>query len=368
MTENQLFYLLALQRIPNIGEITAKKLINHFGSAEEIFKASPREIRAINGISTQRTKDLTDETYLDQAEKEMRFIADNQIAVKSYQDKDYPAKLKQCVDSPLLLFQRGNIDLRNRRIISIVGTRKATTSGIDFCRELIETIAPMNPVIISGFAYGIDITAHKAAIRHNLQTVACMAHGLNQIYPKPHATYKTQVEENGGFISDFWSDKKFDRKNFLKRNRIIAGLSEATLVLESAEKGGSLVTADMANNYNREVFAVPGRPTDKRSAGCNNLIKKQKAHLISTPADLIYMLNWDIAKETQKPVQPKLFVDLNENEQKIVDSLEKLGKTELDDIALESGLPTFKIAGLLLNLELHGIIRPLPGNQYELIG
>jgi DNA processing protein len=249
-----------------------------------------------------------------------------------------------------------------------VGTRKATSNGINFCQELIEALAPMDPVIVSGFAYGIDITAHKAAIQNNLQTVACMAHGLNQIYPKPHATFQMQMEHNGGFVSDFWSDIKFDRKNFLKRNRIIAGLSEATIVFESAEKGGSLVTADMANNYDREVFAVPGRPQDKRSIGCNNLIKKQQAHLLSCPADLVYMLNWDIEKKNKRPQQQRLFIELNDEEQKIVDSLEKLGKTELDDIALETKLPTYKIAGLLLNLELNGLIRPLPGNQYELIG
>ena len=270
------------------------------------------------------------------------------------------------LDGPLVLFQKGNVDLKQKKLISIVGTRKITTHGIDFTEKLIADLAVFNPVIISGFAYGTDITAQKTAIEHKLQTIGCMAHGLNQIYPKVHKKYEKDVLAHGGFFTDFCSDDAFDRNNFLKRNRIIAGLSEATIVIESAEKGGSLVTAEMANGYNREVFAVPGRHSDKMSIGCNNLIKKQQAMLMTSAADLIYMLNWDIENKP-KVRQTQLFVELNEEEKIVVEAMKSLQKTELDPLALNCNIPTSKLSTILLNLELKGMVRPLPGKQFELI-
>jgi DNA processing protein len=263
------------------------------------------------------------------------------------------------------LFTRGNIDLQNKKIISVVGTRKITSYGIQFCEKLISDLAVLNPIIVSGFAYGADITAQKAAIDLNLQTIGCLAHGLDQIYPKVHSKYVPDVEKNGGFVTDFTSGGVFDRNNFLKRNRIIAGMSEATIVIESAEKGGSLVTADIANSYNREVFAVPGRSTDRLSLGCNNLIKKHQAKLITSAADLIYHLGWDL--DTQPAKQTQLFVDFTEDEQKLVDKLVELGKCELDELSLQTKMLTYQLAGLLLNLELKGVVRPLPGKQFEYI-
>jgi len=284
--------------------------------------------------------------------------------VHYYQDAGYPEKLKHCIDGPILLFSKGNINLKDQRIISVVGTRKITAHGQAFCEELISELAPLDPVIISGFAYGVDITAHKAAVKNKLQTIGCLAHGFNQIYPKTHAKYIASVEENGGFFTDFWSSQSFDRNNFLKRNRIIAGLSEATIVIESAEKGGSLVTADIANSYNREVFAVPGRATDSQSRGCNNLIKSQNAHLLTSAADLIYILNWKLNES--KNIQKQLFVELEPQEQVIYEYL-NLGKQQLDMIALECKIPTFKAAGILLDMELKGVVRPLPGKLFEVI-
>ncbi|TYA72657.1 DNA-processing protein DprA, partial [Seonamhaeicola marinus] len=238
--------------------------------------------------------------------------------------------------------------------------RKITTKGIEFCERLVETLKPYNPVIISGFAYGTDITAHKAAIKNNLQTVACLAHGFNQIYPKVHKKYMTEVEKNGGFFSDFWSTDTFDRNNFLKRNRVIAGLSEATIVIESAEKGGSLVTADIANSYNRDVFAVPGRVTDAQSIGCNNLIKYQKAHMLTNPLDVPYLLNWQLENEQKPaPVQKQLFVELDATEKTIYNYLKNNNKEQLDIIALNCNLPIFKVSSTLLNMELKGVVRPL---------
>ncbi|TPV34995.1 DNA-protecting protein DprA [Paucihalobacter ruber] len=367
MTKEQLLYTLALQHVPNIGAITAKKLINHCGSAEAVWKEKKHQLQKIDGIGTTMLSALKDTNHLKEAEDELKFIEDHQIIYHYFTDANYPEKLKHCIDSPILLFQAGNINLKKQRLISIVGTRKITVNGIAFCEKLVEELAPFNPVIVSGFAYGTDITAQKAAVKHNLQTVGCLAHGLNQIYPKVHKKYMKDIEANGGFLTDFWSSDVFDRNNFLKRNRIIAGLSEATIVIESAEKGGSLVTADIANSYNRDVFAVPGRVTDSMSIGCNNLIKFQKAHLLSTPLDIPLMLNWKLEEEKQPIIQKQLFVELDTEQKIIYNFLKDNGKELLDVIALKCDMPTFKIAGILLNMELKGVIRPLPGKLFEVV-
>ena len=367
MTENSLIHILALQHVPNIGDITAKKLISHCGSAEAIFNEKKQNILKIEGIGTQVIKNLYNKDHFTAAETELKYIQDNNIVTLYFTDLDYPEKLKHCIDSPILMFQSGNINLKNQRVISVVGTRKITTYGMAFCNKLIEELAVFNPVIVSGFAYGTDITAQKAAIKNNLQTVGCLAHGLNQIYPKAHKRYVAEVEKNGGFFTDFWSSDPFDRNNFLKRNRVIAGLSQATIVIESAEKGGSLVTADIANSYNRDVFAVPGRITDSMSLGCNNLIKHQKAHVLSNPLDIPYMLNWELNEAEKHPVQKQLFVELNEDEKGVYNYLKKNEKQLLDVIALECQIPIYKLAGILLNMELKGVVRPLPGKLFEII-
>ncbi len=366
MDASDLQYVLALQHVPNLGDGSARKLLRHFGSARDIFTAKKSSLLKIEGIGNFKLQNLTEAEHLRAAERELEFIQKNNIRCLYYEDADYPEKLKHCYDGPILLFQRGNVDLRRKKIISLVGTRRASFGGISFCREFIEELAPLDPVIVSGFAFGIDITAQKAAMDNELQTIGCLAHGFNQIYPREHYKYVKRVEEKGGFLTDFWSTDRFERTNFLKRNRIIAGISEATVVIESAEKGGSLVTADIANSYNREVFAVPGRPSDKQSAGCNNLIKQQNAHLLSCAADLIYLLNWQL-EETLKPVQKQLFVELEEEERQLYDFLKEKGKEQLDLIALNCNIPTFKAASLLLNLELKGVIRPLPGKLFELV-
>jgi DNA processing protein len=321
----------------------------------------------IDGIGTITIEGLFDKIHLEEAENELRFIRDNKIISHYFTEDTYPERLKHCIDGPILLFQSGNINLKQQHIISIVGARKITTSGIAFCEKLVEALSQFNPVIVSGFAYGTDITAQKAAVRHNLQTIGCLAHGLNQIYPKAHKKYVADIENHGGFYTDFWSTDSFDRNNFLKRNRIIAGLSEATIVIESAEKGGSLVTADIANSYDREVFAVPGRTTDSQSVGCNNLIKFQKAHLLSNPLDVPYMLNWELGNEKKPVIQKQLFVELEPDEKIIYNFLSDKGKELLDVIAIQCEMPTYKIAGILLNMELKGVVRPLPGKLFEII-
>ena len=366
MRHEDLFYVLALLKVEGVGDIVAKKLISHCGDAFSVFKNKVSKLESIDGVGTILLKNLKDKTVFDKAEAELKFIEKNDIRVSFFTDEEYPERMKHCVDGPVLLFSTGNIHLKNRKIISIVGTRQVTPHGAEFCRNLIADLSPLNPIIISGFAYGVDIVAHQAALENNLQTIGVLAHGLNQIYPKVHKKHVAKMEENGGFMTEFWSTSNPDKENFVRRNRIVAGISEATIVIESADKGGSLITANMANGYNRDVFAVPGRTSDKYSLGCNNLIKTQKAQLLTGAADLIYNLNWDLEAKV-KPVQKQLFVTLDENEQKIYDYLQKNGKQLLDIIALECDFPIFKISGMLLNMELKGVMRPLQGKLFEAI-
>ncbi len=367
MDYNNLLYALALQHVPNIGDVIAKRLIAHCGTAEAVLSETKQRLLKIDGIGEYTINELWDKSHMLAAEREMDFIAQHHIKVTYFKDDDYPEKLKHCIDGPILLFQKGQIDMHRKHVISIVGTRKITVNGIAFCEKLVEELKPYNPIIVSGFAYGTDITAHKHALKNGLQTIGCLAHGLNQVYPKVHKKYMADIEANGGFYSDFWSTDKFDKTNFLKRNRIIAGLSEATIVIESAEKGGSLVTADIAHSYNRDVFAVPGRVTDALSLGCNNLIKYQKAHMLSTPLDVPYILNWQL--EDQKPlsIQKKLFVELDTTEKAIYNYLKDNEKQQLDSIAINCNMPIFKVSSVLLNMELKGVVRPLPGKLFEVI-
>lgn len=366
MSDQDLFYLLALMKVDGVGDIMAKKLLNYCGNAEAIFNSKTNQIAAIDGVGSVTLKNIKDKAIFEKANQELEFIRKNDIKVSFFQDETYPDRLKHCIDSPVLIFTGGNIDLKNKKIISIVGTRQITSYGTEFCRKLIEDLAPLDPVIVSGFAYGVDIVAHQFAIDYKLQTIGVLAHGLNQVYPRTHKKYMAKMEENGGFITEFWSTSNPDKENFVRRNRIVAGISEATIVIESADKGGSLITANLANDYNRDVFAVPGRVTDRYSQGCNDLIKTQKANLLTSAADLIYVLNWDIEKKP-KAIQKQLFIDLEHDEQKIYDFLLKNGKELLDTIALECDFPVFKISGILLNMELKGVIRPLPGKLFEAI-
>jgi len=367
IAKDELIALLRLQNIPNVGDVIAKKLIGHCGSPAAIFDDKLPSLLKIDGIGMHALKELHDSEHLEAAQSEYNFIKTKNIGYSYFMDADYPSYLKHCIDGPILIFKRGNIDLDGRKIISVVGTRQITSYGTAFCERFIEDIAPLNPIIVSGFAYGVDICVQRAAVKHGLQTIGCLAHGLNQVYPKVHAKYTPDMERNGGFLTDFWSNSTPERENFLKRNRIIAGMSEATIVVESAEKGGSLVTADIANSYSRDVFAVPGRAGDKYSLGCNNLIKQQKAHMLTSAADLVYLLGWDVAKKEAKTVQKQLFVELDTIEKSIYSYLQKDGKQLLDSIALECQIPIFKTSSTLLNMEMKGVIRPLPGKLFEAI-
>lgn len=366
MNEDELLAILALQAAPGVGDRTAKKLIAFCGSPQAVFTVSKRELYSIEGIGSYVAQALSNDSLFKQAENELSFIRKNNIQYHYFEDASYPFALKHCVEGPILMFSSGNIAINHQPILSIVGTRRATQRGVAFCEELVTQLAPFNPIIVSGFAYGMDIAAHKAAIENKLQTVGCLAHGIQKCYPSSHKKYRSIIENNGGFFSDFWSDAPFDKSNFLKRNRIIAGLSSATLVIESDQKGGSLITANLAFDYNRIVMAVPGRPADAMSKGCNDLIKAQKAHVLTSAEDVILQLNWQ-QKPTQTHTQKKLFVELTDQERSVLQVVQETGKEQLDYIALKSNQSISQTASLLFALEMKGVVRPLPGKLYEAI-
>lgn len=366
MKTEKLLAILRLQKSKAIGDILAKKLIIAVGDVEQLFSEKPSSLQKINGIGSFAIQHLFDKENIKLAEQELAFIEKNNYQYTYFLDADYPKNLLQCIDSPILLFKDGNINLENDKIISIVGTRNMSTYGKDFCEQLIEELAVYNPIIVSGFAYGVDICAHKAAIKNRLQTIAVLAHGFEQIYPKVHKKYMRQVMENGGFYTEFGFEESPLRENFLRRNRIVAGISKATIIIESADKGGSLVTADIANSYDREVFALPGKVTDHYSKGCNNLIKNNQAVLLTSSNDIIKMLNWDVVSKPKKAIQQELFITLTEQEQAIYNHLKSQGKQLLDEISLDCNIPMYQLSSVLLQMELKGITKPLPGKMFEL--
>ncbi|HUX58375.1 MAG TPA: DNA-processing protein DprA [Bacteroidales bacterium] len=367
MSEVSLKHKIALGLIPRIGDINARKLVSHFGCVEAIFHEPYRNLIKIPGIGSGIAKYISERSYLDDAEKEAEYINKNNIRAFFYLDNDYPFRLKQCDDSPVVFFLKGSCDLNAAKILSVVGTRNATTRGRDICEKIIGGLASGHPdlIIVSGLAYGIDIAAHKAALANNMHTIGVLAHGFITIYPAVHAsTARTMVDEGGGLVSDFLSGALPERNNFLKRNRIIAGLSDATLVVESGIKGGALITADIANSYNRDVFALPGRPDDQWSAGCNSLIRSNKAALVESSDDIEYFLNWKPQK-SKPPVQRTLFSDLDETEKLIYELLIKQGELSIDSICRSLEMPVYKLSSLLLQMEFKGLLKCYPGNMYR---
>ena len=366
MTDTEIIATLRLQRIPKIGDVTAKKLIAVCGSPSAIFFDKTEHLLRIDGIGRWTISELWDTKYLDAAESEWDFIRNNDYRLMFYQDPNYPALLKNCVDAPIVLFANGQMEWESKKLVSVVGTRNMTRYGQEFCKQFIHEIAGIDPVIISGLAFGVDICAQRTAMELGLQTIACLGHGLNQIYPRKHYGDAQRMQSNGGCLTEFWSTSKPDREHFLRRNRIIAGMSHATVVVESAARGGSLVTADLAFGYNREVFAVPGRSTDLCSEGCNGLIRYQKAQLITSAADFLYYMGWDEVKKESRQ-QQTLFVPLGGKEEKIHDYLKVQGRQHMDTIATMCHLSVNDLASTLLTLEMKGVVRPLPGKWFEAI-
>lgn len=364
-----LVYKIALSLFPRIGAVNARRLVAYMGSESAIFEASKNDLNGIPGIGKNLIKKIIDHRseVIDKAYLEKTFVEKYKLKTFFYLDKEYPRRLAQCEDAPVILFMKGDVDLNAHKIISIVGTRNATDEGREHTSNLISGLkkSGIEALIVSGLAYGIDISAHKAALKFGLPTLGVVGHGLDKMYPASHASIaKDMVSNNGGLLSDFPSDVSIDPGNFLRRNRIIAGLADCTVVVESAKKGGSLVTADIANSYNREVFAYPGRPSDQYSTGCNTLIKKNLAALIENPNDLIEYMGWETKQEA---IQQPLFIELDDNEKQIVKLLQKNEIGNTDSISREINLPVQNINTLLLNLEFKGIIKSLPGNRVKLI-
>ncbi len=365
--QDDYFYLLALQKVKGVGDISAKKLLKYFGSAKKVFEAAKKNEINIPDIGSYISTQLKNFNNFSLVEKELKYISQNNIGILSIFDNEYPRNLFHAPDGPILFFRKGNFNLQQRKIISIVGTRNITPYGKRAIEEIIEAFTLYNPIIVSGLAYGVDIHTHLEALKNNLDTIGVLGHGFQRIYPSIHHKVAMEMLEQGGLITEFWHTDLIDRNNFLKRNRIIAGISEATIIIESGEKGGSLVTADIANSYNRDVFALPGRSTDIFSKGTNNLIKNNQAQLITSGKDIIEILQWKKKENKTSSAQLNLFVDLNSEEQKIFDLLQEKGKMRLDDIAISLGFPISKTAQLLMQMELNNIVSGLAGKQFEVI-
>ncbi|HVN56858.1 MAG TPA: DNA-processing protein DprA [Bacteroidales bacterium] len=367
MSEIYLKHKIALSLIPRIGDINARKLVAHIGSVEGVFSEPYRNLMKIPGIGSSLAKYICERSYLDTAEKEAEYIEKNKIRTFFYLDPDYPYRLRQCEDSPVIFYFQGNCDLNSHMMLSVVGTRNATSRGRDICDKIISGLAHDHPglIIISGLAYGIDIAAHKAALSNNLQTIGVLGHGFKTTYPSVHRQVADTMKKNGGLITDFLSDELPERNNFIKRNRIIAGISDATLVVESGIKGGALITADIACSYNRDVFAVPGRTDDTWSQGCNGLIKRNKAALVESSDDIEYYLDWKPEK-AKAPVQRQLFSELSEEEKLVFENINREGEMNIDHICRTTEIPVYKLSALLLRMEFNGIIKCYPGNIYRI--
>ncbi|MBI3884069.1 MAG: DNA-protecting protein DprA [Sphingobacteriales bacterium] len=363
---NDLLYQVALTLVPNIGDIHAKILVNHFGDAESIFKANKKDLEYIDGIGTVRANSIKGFDNFFNSEEELKFIDSYKITPLFITDKNYPQRLLNCYDSPVLLYYRGNADLNISKIVGIVGTRNNTECGKAICEQLVEELSQHNILISSGLAFGIDTIAHKAAIKNNLQTVGVLAHGLDTLYPPQNKLLAKQMTEQGGLLTEFISGSRPDKQNFPKRNRIVAGMSDAIVVIETNKRGGSLITAELANGYNKDVFAFPGRINDTKSEGCNYLIKNNKASLITSADDLLENMGWKEQKISPKK-QRSLFIELTPDEKIIVDILQQVDYLQIDELYLKSNLSSSAVAAALLMLEMQSVVVSLPGKIYKLV-
>jgi len=361
----QWIYRFALKMIPGMGDVTLRKLLEYYGSAERIFLTPRAELLKLRGLSCTVAEGIVNKLYLPQAEAEWKFIERNRISALYFQDGAYPLRLTHCQDSPVFLFFRGKMDLNSRRTIGIVGTRKATENGKYITEKIIHGLADYGVSIISGLAYGIDTQAHRVAVNAQIPTLAVLGHGLDTLYPYQNRGLAQKMIANGGLISEFFSQTLPDRENFPRRNRIIAGLCDGIVVVEAAHKGGALITAEIATSYNRDVFAVPGRWNDEYSAGCNALIKTNKAALIQSAEDILYIMGWD-TKPSGFQVQARLFGEMPEKEQKIYSILLKDGVAGIDWLCHITGFKGSEMAALLLKMEFDGVVRVLPGKLFAL--
>jgi DNA processing protein len=365
MTEPDVFKI-ALGLVPGIGGITARRILARIGTAKAVFSAPRESLLNVHGVGALLADRIRNAEVLDRAGRELEFIREKGIRCLFYGEDGYPERLLECYDAPMLLYTLGRVNLNETAVISIIGTRRPGSYGIDMCQSLVRDLASMNRnlVIVSGLAYGIDLSAHKSAMDNGLDTVAVLGHGLRYMYPAMHRQVAVKITRQGALITDFASDQKPERNNFIRRNRIIAGLSDVTIVVQSGHKGGALITADIANSYHRDVFTFPGRVGDPASAGCNHLIKKHKAALVEGAEDVAFLLGWDTDPTIQNKKQETPVAVLSEAEEQIMEILRFEGHVSIDRICLKCDIPVSRISGILLNLELAGLIKCLPGDVY----
>ena len=367
---DKILYQIGLTMINGIGGTLARQLLNAFGDAESVFKEKKRSLERVPGIGTLLAEEIKRPEVLQRAEKEIAFMEKAHITPLLMEDRNYPKRLKDCPDAPLVLYYKGSADLNVRHILSIVGTRHATPYGQESVDRLLEGLASYYPdvLIISGLAYGIDIHAHRAALQCGLDTIGVLAHGLDRIYPFVHRNTASEMTSHGGLLTEFMSGTNPDRQNFVKRNRIVAGISDATVVVESAKKGGSLITAEIAEGYHRDCFAFPGRIGDAFSEGCNHLISANRAVLLQSADELVKAMNWDCPKEIPQAIQRQLFPEMNPEESRIVQILRKYPEgIQVNSLVVESNIAITSMTGILFELELKGVVKSLAGGMYRLV-
>jgi DNA processing protein len=358
---------LALHFIPGIGDYLVRQLISYCGSAEKVFKTSRGRLLKIPGVGEITADVILKGKSFQQAERELVKAEKESVQILLFTDKNYPARLRNIPDSPSILYTKGNINFENPKAIAIVGTRQATSYGKERVEEIIRELIPHQALIVSGLAYGIDIHAHKQALKHSLATVGVMGSGMDIIYPPSHKETADKMLAHGGLVTENSFGTKPEAHNFPQRNRIIAGLCDALVVVEAAVKGGALITAEIANSYNKDVFAFPGGVGENYSEGCNNLIKTNRAHLITSVKDLEYIIGWD-ASASSKKVKPSIsLAEFDESEKVILKILiEKKAAAVIDELSWKSTLPISQLASVLLGLEFKGVVKSLPGKQYTL--
>jgi DNA processing protein len=364
MPEQALLYQIGITLIPGIGDISGKKLLAYCGSPEAVFNEKRNVLSKIPGIGHKTINSILNHNVFKRAEVEVDFIIKHHIQPLFYTDPDYPQRLINCEDGPLMLYYKGTVNLNAKRIVAIVGTRRASNYGRSRCDEIVEKLADKNVMIVSGLAYGIDSCAHRKSVDLNIPTVGVLGHGLDRLYPAQNRKLADKMLENGGLLSEFISGTNPDRENFPKRNRIVAGMSDAIVVVESDRKGGALITAELGNSYNRDVFAVPGRVGDDNSRGCNFFIKTNRAALAESGDDIAYIMGWDDLPKKKKP-QQQLFVQMTKEEKVLFDLIKESGEIGIDQLVMKSKLTTSKVAASLLNLEFEGIIQSLPGKLFK---
>lgn len=364
--DEQLMYRLAVHSLPGIGPITARNLISYCGGVKEVFSKRKNLLEKIPGIGPERIKDILSFKDFTAMRNELTYLKKNNVQCLFYLDEKYPTRLKNCDDAPILLFYKGNVDLNRQKVISIVGTRHMTAYGKESLEKIVQELSVYDPLIISGLAYGVDIHAHKMAMKYGMSTIGVVAHGIGKIYPAENAATAEKMFSHGGILTEYFQSTKPERENFPARNRIVAGMSDAVIVIESAIRGGALITAEIANNYNRDVFALPGRTTDQYSKGCHFLIRKNKASIFESAADIADAMNWNM-EEVKKPGnQLLLFNNLTPDEKIIVDSLTTHQQLSVDQLAIDTLFPVSKTSSILLNLEFAGIIKVLPGRIFKI--